>query len=196
MLLFWSSYIDDILNICFDGSQSCSFEILMCQHVSNSSSVVYWVTNPHVYTTVDIGIWVLKSASIPSDLCLLVGSSHIGIPKYWHWLGFIKVFSILFPNHKPWKNTSSESIVYEVAPVHIGIFTCSQYSAWKGATVLSSYVNDIGPMFHPKQCAPVWLSISVEHIFQWICSCLLEVFSIKLLDPVLILNISDCIMQP
>ena len=51
-------------------------------------------------------------------------------------------------------------------------------------------------MFIPKKCVSKWLSISVEHASQWICSCLLWVFSIDLLDPVLIWNKSDCRMQP
>ena len=50
--------------------------------------------------------------------------------KNWHGLEFIRVFSILFPNHKPWPNigimTSTDSILYEVAPALIGIFTYSE----------------------------------------------------------------------
>ena len=129
-LLLCSSSIGGTLKICFDGSQSCSFEIVMCWHVSILSSVGYQAINPHVDPTIDIGIRVLKSASIISGLWLSVGSSQIGMPKARHWLGFIKIFSILLPNHKPCPNisitTSQESILYEVALVHIGIFTCSE----------------------------------------------------------------------
>ena len=122
---------------------------------------------PHVYPTINIGIWVLKSASITSGLYWLVGSLQIGMPKGWHWLCFIKVFSDLLPNHKPWPNISivtyPDSIVYDVAPVHIGIFTCSEYSTRKFSTLHSSNVNDIVRMFLPKKCVSAWLSISVEH---------------------------------
>ena len=128
-LLLWSSSIGDILKIYFDGYQSHSFEIVMCRHVSISSYVEYRVINPNVYPTIDIGILVLKSASIFSGLCWSVGSSEIGMPKSLHWLRFIKIFSILFSNHKPCPNiiimTSPDYIIYEVAPVDIGIFTCS-----------------------------------------------------------------------
>ena len=116
MFLLCSSFIEDIPKICFDGSQLCSFKIIMCWHVSISSSVGYQVINPHLYPTINIGVWVLKSASIPSDLCWLIGLSQIDIPKSRHLLGFIKVFSVLFHNHKPWPKISSmtslDSIVY------------------------------------------------------------------------------------
>ena len=46
--------------------------------------------------------------------------------------------------------TSPNSIVYEVVPVHIGIFNCSEYSARKGAIVHSSGVNVTGCMFPTK----------------------------------------------
>ena len=105
----------------------------------------------------------------------------------------------MLSNHKPSPNirimTSHDSIVYDVAPLHIGIFTCSEYSARKVATVQSSYVNDIDCIFIPKQCVSTWLSISVEHAFKWIFSCFLEVFSINLLYPVLIWNTSDVTRQ-
>ena len=101
-LLHLSSYIEDILRICFDGSQLCSSEIVMCRHVSIYSSVVYQVINPHVYSTINIGIRVLKYASIPIALCWLVRSSHIGTPKARHWLRFIIVFSIMLPKPKHW----------------------------------------------------------------------------------------------
>ena len=127
--LLCSYSIENILNTCFDGYQFCSFEIVMCWHVSISSYVGYRVIYPHVNPTIDIGIWILKSASITSGLCWLVGSSQIGIPKYWHLLGFIKVFSILLTNHNLWPNiiiiTCHDSIVCEVAPINIAIFTCS-----------------------------------------------------------------------
>ena len=108
--LHWR-YLKDM----FDGSQSRSFEIVMCQHVSTSSSVGYRVINSHVDTTINIGLWILKSASITSVMFWLVGSLRIGIPRAQHWLGFIKVFSILFPNHKPWPNlsiTTSPDYIY------------------------------------------------------------------------------------
>ena len=56
MLLLFSLSIEDILKICFDGSQSCSSETKMFQHVSIILSVVYGVINPHVDPTIDIGI--------------------------------------------------------------------------------------------------------------------------------------------
>ena len=115
-------------------------------------------------------------------------------------IGVITVFSILFPKCKPCPNTSiitsTNSIVYLVAPVHIGIFTCSEYSARKGATVHSYNVNDIGRIFLPKKCVSVWLSISVENSSQWIFSCFLEFFPINILDSVLILYTSNCRMRP
>ena len=152
----------------------------MYQHLSISSSVGYRVINPNVDPTIYIGIWVFKFDSIPSGLCSLVGLSQIGMPKDWHWLGFIKMFSILFPKHNIWPNisiiTSPDSIVYEVAPVHIGIFTCSEYSARKGATMHSSDVNYIGHMFLPKQCISEWLYISVDNESQWMYYCFLEAF--------------------
>ena len=65
----------------------------------------------------------------------------------------------MLPNYKPWPNisimTSSDYMLYDVSPVHIVIFTCSEYSARKGATVHSSDVNYIGRMFLPKQCVSV-----------------------------------------
>ena len=145
-------------------------------------------------------IWVSEYTSIPSGLCWLIGSSKIGIPKAWHWLGFIKVLSILFPNHKSCPNisikTSPDSIVYEVAPVHIGIFNCSEYSSRKGATMHFSDVNNIGLMFLPKQCVSACLFISIEYEPQWIFYCFLEAFSINVLDPVLIWNTPNCRMRP
>ena len=87
--LHCSSYIEDILKICLYWSQSCSSEIVMCRHVSISSSVGYLVINPHVDPTVNIDIWMFKTASIPSGMFRLVGSSQIGITKYHNWLGFI-----------------------------------------------------------------------------------------------------------
>ena len=59
--------------------------------------------------------------------------------------------------------TSPDSIVYEVVPVHIGIFTCSEYSTRKVVTVHSSGVNYIGRMFLPKKHVSAWLSIYDEH---------------------------------
>ena len=92
------------------------------------------------------------------------------MPKDWHLLWFIKDLSILFPNHKTWPNiniiTSPNSIVYEFDPVNIGIFTCSEYSARKGATVPSSDVNYIGRMFLPKKCVSPLLYILFEHASQ------------------------------
>ena len=169
--------------------------------VEMSQSCHLWVTklNPHMDSTINIGIWVLKSASIPSGLCWLVGSSHICIPKFWHWLVFIKVLSILFPNRKHCPNiiiiNSLDSILYEVAPIHIGIFTCSEYSAGKGATVHSSDVNDSGRIFLPTTFVSALLSISVEHSSQWIFSYFLEAFSLNILDPVLIWITSGFSMQ-
>ena len=71
---------------------------------------------------------------------------------------------------------SPDSIVYDVAAVHIGIFTCSEYSARKGAIVHSYDVNDIGRMFllkkvylrgysymlstYPNEFTPVYLKSS------------------------------------
>ena len=151
---------------------------------------------PHIDPTINIGIWVLKSASTPSGLWLSVRSSQISMPKDWHWLGFIKAFSILQPNHKPWPNIgimkSPDSAVCNIAPVNIGIFACSKYSARKGANVHYSDVNDIGCVFLSKKCVSAWLYISVEHAYQWICSCFLEVSSIHILDLVLLWNTSDC----
>ena len=63
-----SSLIEDILKIYFDGPQLYSFEILMCQNVPILSYMEYQVINPHVDPTIDIGIWVLKSASIAIGL--------------------------------------------------------------------------------------------------------------------------------
>ena len=122
-------------------------------HFSILSSVGCRVINAHVDPTINIGLWVLKYASITSGMFLSVGLSQIGIPKAWNYLGFIKVFFILFPNHNPLPNisimNSPDSIVYDVAPVHIGIFNWSEYSAKKSATMHSSGVNDIGCIFLP-----------------------------------------------
>ena len=167
--------IKDILKLCFYGLQSCLYETVMCQYFSISSSVGYQVINPHMDITIDIGVWVLKYASISSDMCLSVGSSQIHIPKYWYWLGFVKVFSIVLPNHKPWTTigimTSPNFIVYEIAPVDIGILTWLYYSASKGVTVHSSDENDSVCMLFTKKCVSACLSISVEHKSQWIFSC-------------------------
>ena len=170
----------------------------MCCHVSILSYVGYQVINSLVYPTIYIYIWVLKSASINSGLCWSLGSSHNSVPKSQHWLGFIKVFFVLFPKHKPLPNisimTSPDSILCEVAPVHIGIFTCSEYSSKKISTVYYSDINDIVHMFLPRIFVTAWLSIFVEHASQCICFCFLEVSSLNFLDPVSIWNTSDCKM--
>ena len=126
-LLFFRSFsMKYILKICFDGPQLCSFEIVICWYVLIVSSVGYQLINPNVYPTIKIGISILKYSSIPSGLCWSVGSSQIDMPKAWHWIGIIKVSSVLLPNHKPCPNvsimTSLYSIVYEGVPVNIGIY--------------------------------------------------------------------------
>ena len=72
-----------------------------------------------------------------------------------HWFGFIKNFSILFPNHNPFPNFSIthslESSVNEVTTVQICTLICSTYSRRNGDTVHSSKVNDIGQMLASKQ---------------------------------------------
>ena len=133
IVFIWISNVLTCLNLVIDGIPSNKYT---CRY------------------TIDIVIWVLKYSSIPSGLFWSVESSKIGMPKYQYLLGFIKSFPIMLPNHKTWPNiiimTSPDSIVYEVAPVHIGILTCSEYSAGKGATIHFSDVNDIVRMFITK----------------------------------------------
>ena len=91
-------------------------------------------------------------------------------PKLSALVGFISYFSILFPNNKPWPNssitTSPESSVKVLTPVQIGIFTCSIYYGSNGDTLHSSKVNDIGQKFSPKQWLSELLSISVADSLQ------------------------------
>ena len=102
--------------------------------------------------------------SISNFLCGSVGSSHICIPNFQHWFGFIGNFSILFPNHKPFPNpiisTSLESSSNALIPVQICIFTCFVYYGRNGDTVHSSKVNDIGRNFAPKSWVAAWLPVS------------------------------------
>ena len=114
--------------------------------------------SPQVDSFISIGTKRSSDTSISSFLCGPFGSSHICIPNFWNWFGFISDFSILLLNHKPLPNfsiiTSPESSVNAVTPVHIGIFNCSVYYWRNGDTVHSSKVNDIGQKSNPKQ----WVS--------------------------------------
>ena len=108
------------LNTIWSGNVSACLNLFICGVISNKSTC-----GSHCQH-LDMGIKIC----IHSQFTVMIGRvSQIGIPKSHHWLGFIKCVSILLPNHNPWKNisimTSPNSIVYKVAPVHIGIFTCS-----------------------------------------------------------------------
>ena len=133
-------------------------------------------------------------ASIPSFLFGSVGSSHIWIPNFWHWFGCISNFSMLFPNHKPFPNssitTSPESSVKSVTPVHIGRFIYSAYSGRNGDTVHSSEVNDIGQKLAPKQWVSAWLSISVPNALLITLSWFLCTLLIIWRPPVFMLNMA------
>ena len=113
-------------------------------------------------------------------------------PKLWYWFGFISIFSILFPNHKPCPNssiaTSTESSFKAVTPVHIGTFVCFAYSGWNGDTVHSSKVNDIGQELAPKQWVSAWFSISVANALQITLSWFVCTLIIIWHSPVLMLN--------
>ena len=69
----------------------------MCWQVSILSFMGYRVINQHLDLTIDIGIWVLESASITSGLFWSLGSSQIDIPEDRHWMEFIKVLSLQWP---------------------------------------------------------------------------------------------------
>ena len=102
----------------------------------------------HNYPSITIGIKRFSDASIPKLLCESVGSSHICIPNFWHWFGFISDFFHSFSKPKPSLNyiitTSPKSRVNVVTPLNIGIFTCSLYSRKNGDTVQYSKVKYIG----------------------------------------------------
>ena len=106
---------------------------------------------PQVDTSIAVGMKRSSNASITNFLCRSVDSSHICIPKCWHWFGFIIDFYIIFLNHKPFPKSSidnsPESSVNEVTPVSIGVFTCFVYSRRNGGTVHYSEANDIGIKF-------------------------------------------------
>ena len=87
---------------------------------------------PHLYPSVAIGMKRCSDAPITNFLCGSVGSSHMCIPKFWHWFRFISIFPILFTKYKPSPKHSiitwPESIVNAVTPEQIGIFTYFVYS--------------------------------------------------------------------
>ena len=120
------------------------------------------MTSPQVDPFIVIGMNRYSDASIPSGS---VGLSNILIPNFWQWLGFISYFSIIFPKHKPCPNssinTSPESCVKAVTPVHKAKFICSAYYERNGDTVQSSEVNDVGLKLAPKQWVSARLFISV-----------------------------------
>ena len=130
--------------------------------------------------------------SITSFLCGSVGSSHIWIPNFRHWFGFISDFSIIFPNHKPFPKssitTSPESSVKKATPVYIGKFICSAYYGRNGDTLHSSDVNDIGRKLTPKQWVSTWLSISLANALQISLSWFLCTLLIIWRSPILMLN--------
>ena len=51
---------------------------------------------PKVYPSIEIGMKRSSGASIANFLCGSVGSSHICIPNFWHWFGFINDFLFCF----------------------------------------------------------------------------------------------------
>ena len=61
---------------------------------------------PQVDPPIDIGMKRFSNSSIPNFLCGSFGPFHIYIPYFWHRFGFISDFPILFPNHKPFPNSS------------------------------------------------------------------------------------------
>ena len=106
--------------------------------------------------SISIGINVDDFARIPKGRRGSVGSPQIGIPKEQLWFGFINNFFILSPNYNPFPNTriitSPDGNVYDVAAVHIGIFTCSEYPTNNGETMHSFEVQNTGRKLQPKQC--------------------------------------------
>ena len=147
---------------------------------------------PQVDTSIAIWIKISPDALIANFLCGSVGSSHIFIPKFRHWIRLISDFCIRFPDHKPYQNsnitTFAESIFNAVTPVQVGVFTCSVYYVRKRDTVQSSEVNDIGKKFVPKQWVSVWFSISVADAIQITLSLFLFTLWIIGRSLVLVLN--------
>ena len=178
ILMYWwifelflkSSSIEEISNKFFDGSQPNSSDRKIFWYLWSLSSVEGCVTIPQVDPSIVIGMNRSSYDSIISFIYGLVRSSHLWIPNFWHWFGFISDFSIIFPKHKSFPNssvtTSPESIFKEVTPVHIGTFICSTYHGRNGYTVRSSEVNNIGWKLAPKQRVSAWLSISVADSLQ------------------------------
>ena len=124
-LVLYSSSMEEISNKFFDGFQSNSYGSRICWQSWISLSVVGCMMTPQVDTLISIGTKRSSEYSIPNYLCGSVGSSHICIPNFWHWFEFTGKFSILFPNHKSYPNssmpTSTESSVNTVTQVHIVI---------------------------------------------------------------------------
>ena len=191
-LVLYSSVTEEISDKLFDGSQSNSSDRRIFWHSWSSSSVGGCLTSPQVDPSIVIGMNRSSDDSIPIFLCGSVGLSHIWFPNFRHWFGFISDFSILFPNHKPCPNssinTSPESGVKAVTPVHIGTFICSAYSGRNGDTVHSSKVNYNGQKLDPEQWVSAWLSISVADALQITLSWLLCILLIIRRSPVLMLN--------
>ena len=111
--------------------------------------------SPQFDPSIGNGMKRYYEASITNFLCGSVGSSHICIPNFWHWFGFISDFFILFTNHKSCPKSSiissPESSANTVTLAQIGILSCSVYSGMNGDTVHSSKVNDTGRNFSPKK---------------------------------------------
>ena len=183
-LFLYSSPIEGFSNKFFDGTQSNSYDRRIFWHSWSSSLVGGCVTRPLVDPSVFIRKNRSSDASIPSFLCGSVGSSHIWIPNFWHWFGFISDFYILFTNHKPCKNssitTSPEPSVKSVTTVHIGKLICSAYSRRNGDTMHFSEVNNIGKNLAPKKWLSVWFFISVANFLQitlsWFLCTLLNIW--------------------
>ena len=150
LLLHWG-YIEDVflwvpIVLIWNSNMLTCLNLVICGIPSNKSTY-----RPH-YLHWDMDIKICLNSQWPMLIDRVItywyseSSALIGV--YWF-------FSTLLTNHKPWPNTiimtSPGSIVYGVAPVHIGIFTCSEYSARKGVTVHYSGVNDISRISLPKQ---------------------------------------------
>ena len=147
---------------------------------------------PQVNPYINIGTDRYYDTSITRFLCGLVGSSHIWIPNFQHWFGFISDFSVLFPNHKPCTKSSittpTESSVKKVTPVHISTLICYAYSKRNGDKVKPSKVNDIGRKLAPKQWVSEWFSISGADALQITLSWFLCTLLIIRRSPVLMLH--------
>ena len=141
----------------------------MCDHPTSLSlhfnwdEEVFWILNSQLSVWVS---WVIAYL----------------YPKFLSMIRVYQIFSVLFPNHKPFPklsiNTSPESSLIAVTLLKIVILNCYVYYGRNGYTVHSSKVNDIGRKFDQKQWVSEWFSISVTYslqitLFWFLCTLLI-----------------------